>query len=357
MALGVSVIIPTWNGAELLKEFLPGVLEACNRYSKVSSAAVELIVVDDGSTDTTSSWLRNSGFPDAEIMAPVDQQELNGAPDVQDEDEPAKVHLRLLRTEMNRGFAHACNLGISAAARPLIFLLNNDVRVNPECIAPLAAHFEDRDEKVFAVHCRVTELSTGEVCGEGKIGSFERGFLRVHQSYAAGSSRKKLYSMFAGGGSAMFDRKRLIELGGFESLMSPYYWEDVELSYRAWKRGFEIHYEPSSEVSHRVSSTIGKLDRRSVRIIEQRNRIIYHWIHIQDWRFLLSHIVWVILLGLTAPFRFRVDFIQSLYGACSRLGAIRRRRRQVELRATRTDRDVLRIFEELSRRSDIRIYD
>ena len=63
--------------------------------------------------------------------------------------------------------------------------------------------------------------------------------------------------MFASGGSTMFRRRQFIELGGFDPIFAPFYYEDVELSFRAWKRGWSVHYEPASTIRHQFSSTIG----------------------------------------------------------------------------------------------------
>jgi GT2 family glycosyltransferase len=207
----------------------------------------------------------------------------------------------------------------------------------------------------------VFELESKQECGTGKLGSFARGFIRVHRSYAPLADKSNdgpsLYSMFAGGGSAMFDREKFKIIGAFDPLLSPFYWEDVELSYRAWKRGYSIKYEPRSLAHHRVSSTIGKLNRREVQIIRQRNRLIYHWIHLHDRRMLASHILWVVLLALTAPIRLQPGFISSCVAALKSFKQILARRREEKGCAKRTDRDVFEIFSKLEKRSDLFAYD
>ncbi|HSO75899.1 MAG TPA: glycosyltransferase, partial [Blastocatellia bacterium] len=230
MASGVSIVIPSWNGLGLLQRFLPSVLAAAIRYSTQSDAPTEIIVVDDGGTDETTAWLREQGF-----------QEQNGLGETRrhGEREKGRPTLRFTANERNLGFGETCNRGFQLAVQPLVFLLNNDVEVDVDCIAPLVENFED--DSVFAAHCRVFEFDSGRECGTGKLGSFSRGFIRVHRGYtireSPNGSGAALYSMFAGGGSAMFYRQKFLEIGGFETLLSPFYWEDVELSYRAWKRG------------------------------------------------------------------------------------------------------------------------
>ncbi len=340
MASGVSIVIPSWNGFGLLQRFFPSVLAAARRYCTQLDAPTEIIVVDDGSTDETAGWLGGQGF-----------QKANGSGKTgrRGERETGNPGLRFASNERNLGFGETCNRGFQLAAHPLVFLLNNDVEVDVDCIAPLVENFED--DSVFAAHCRVFEFTSGRECGTGKLGSFSRGFIRVHRSYKVSESRGEsgsaLFSMFAGGGSAMFDRRKFLEIGGFERLLTPYYWEDVELSYRAWKRGYSILYEPRSVTRHLVSSTIGKLKRRRVRKIEQRNRLIFHWINLHDKKMIASHVAWVLLLALTAPIRLKPGFVLSLAAAIRSAPQIRDRRRAERLAARRSDRAVFKVFEPL----------
>ena len=162
--------------------------------------------------------------------------------------------------------------------------------------------------------------------------------------------------MFAGGGSAMFDREKFLAMGGFEPLLSPFYWEDVELSYRAWKRGFTVLYEPRSIAHHRVSSTIGKLERSHVRLIEQRNRIAYHWIHLHDTGLLVSHIAWVTLLALTAPLRFKPVFLYAVIAALRMWPQLRQRRHEEKHLVQRSDRDLFKLFAGFEKLGNVHVY-
>jgi GT2 family glycosyltransferase len=378
----VSIVIPTWNGLSLLKRFLPSVISAANCYASQSNNKVEIVIVDDGSTDETVEWLQafsqESGVRSQESEGEsrevaskssesIDLVQLNPQSAIHNPQSELPTAycllptvLRYVRNETNMGFSMTCNKGIAAAQFPHIFLLNNDVEIAVDSIAPLISGFADKN--VFAVHCRVFELESGRECGTGKVGGFARGFIRVHQSYATIDDKKNveqqpLYSMFAGGGSAMFDREKFLSMGGFECLLSPFYWEDVELSYRAWKRGYTVLYEPRSIVHHRVSSTISKLNQHRVRMIEQRNRIIYHWIHLQDFRMLVSHILWLTLLGLTAPLRFKPMFFLSCVEALKRIPAIRKRRAEEKQKMKRTDRELFAIFKAFKLRTDVKVYD
>jgi len=370
----VSIVIPSWNGLEFLKRFLPSVIAAACHYQEACDAAVEIVIVDDGSVDKSVDWLLGQGFEDCTEISERPEQTRSavitvGGSSVQTDErsdhrstEPA---LRLIRNEINQGFGPTCNRGFETARHPLVFLLNNDVEVDLDAIRPLVENFAD--DSVFAVHCRVFDLESGQECGSGKIGGFSSGFIRVHRSYVNAcqfasdrrmeAQKRGDYSIFATGGSAMFDREKFLQIGAFDSLLAPIYWEDVDTSYRAWKRGYFVFYEPRSVVHHRVSSTMRKVNQRRLTRLKQRNRLICHWVNLHDRKLMASHIMWVLLLSLTAPLRLQPGFLLSVFAALKKLPAIRKRRFEERKAMRRSDSEVFEIFASLGKRSDIFCYD
>jgi hypothetical protein len=87
--------------------------------------------------------------------------------------------------------------------------------------------------------------------------------------------------------------------------------------------------------------------------LQQRNRLMFHWIHLHERRYLLSHLLWVGLLFVTAPLRLQPLYMLAVIDAVRRLPQIRQRRRDEERLARRSDREVFQLFEELRRRSDL----
>ena len=62
-----------------------------------------------------------------------------------------------------------------------------------------------------------------------------------------------------------------LKLGGMDTLYSPFYWEDIDLSYRAWKSGYQILYDPNIIVEHHHESTIAKyFDKKKVSDIQSK---------------------------------------------------------------------------------------
>jgi GT2 family glycosyltransferase len=333
MNADVSIVIPTWNGVELLKQFFPSVIAAARRYCETTGNRAEIILVDDGSVDATPDWFRAQPSGDA----------------------PPLVEMRLVVNATNIGFCKSINRGVREARHPYVLLLNNDVEVNVDAIAPLTRHFSD--PAVFAAHFRVFEYGSRRECGSGQLGGFHRGSIRVHQGYRVAEQTQAglspLYSMFASGGSALFDREKFLAFGAFEVLLSPGYWEDVEMSYRAWKRGCAVVYEPRAIAWHQVSSTMRRLNQSRLRRLQLRNRLIFHWIHLHENRYWLPHLLWVGALFITAPLRLQPLYALAVVDAVRLLPQIRRRRREERALARRRDHEVFQIFAELRKRKDV----
>jgi glycosyltransferase involved in cell wall biosynthesis len=81
-----------------------------------------------------------------------------------------------------------------------------------------------------------------------------------------------------------------LELGGFDELLKPFYLEDTDLGYMAWKRGWKVLYQPASVVYHEHRGTIGKrFSQGYIESVLKKNFILFAWKNIHDWRMLCSH--------------------------------------------------------------------
>lgn len=326
----VSVVIPTYEGKELLARFLPSVVTALRAYTAAASAPVEIIVVDDGSRDGTVDWLAAQAFD----------------------------FTRVLGQPVNRGFAPTCNIGFAEARYDLIWLLNNDVEATPDALLPLTRHFTT--PTVFAVTSRAQRLNDDALDGAGRLGRCVRGYWKVFEGYDVLPSQTPpdavLPTLTAAGGYSLFDAAKLRELGGFDELLAPFYWEDVELCYRAWKRGWEVRYEPRSVVFHQSSATIkSRFATRTVEVAAMRNRLLMHWIHLHDGRWWTAHMLMTALLWLADGVTQR-GFREAFAQAWAVRGEAWRRRAREKANCRRTDRDIAAIFEAVRRRPYVRTF-
>ncbi len=331
MQNGISVVIPSWNGWPLLQQFLPSVLRAAQVYRERRRGETEVIVVDDGSEDSTREALPRT-FPE----------------------------VKLLRRPENGGFAKACNSGFQQCRFPLIALLNNDVRLEEDYLCHPVDHFSDPE--VFAVTARVFEFDPPRFATGGKVGRFRRGFWSVYFNYdcpeeGPPGSPAKLLSVYAVGGFAVYDRSKLEILQGFNELLSPFHWEDVDLSYRAWKRGWRVEYEPRSVGYHRISATIdAHYEKREVEVLALRNRLLFHWINLHSPVLWGQHCLMLLVLCVTRILVGDLGFYRAFAGAWAQRREAARLRGQERIGSRRSDRDLVRIFREFFSRAPIRIY-
>jgi len=250
-----SVVIPNWNGRDLLGKYLPSVVAAVEAFPES-----EIIVVDNGSEDGSAAFVRET-FP----------------------------RVRVVALERNLGFGGGSNAGVRAARNDIVVLLNSDMRVDPGFLGPLLAGF--RDENVFAVSCQIffsDPLKPRQETGLTE-GCWQQGSLRVGHRVDPGV--EEIFPCFyGGGGSCAFDRAKFLELGGFDHLYRPFYLEDTDLGYLAWKRGWKVLYQPASVVYHEHRGTIGKTFSDSyIQRVLKKNYLLFVWKNIHDWRMLTPH--------------------------------------------------------------------
>lgn len=156
----------------------------------------------------------------------------------------------------NRGVGWLYNVGARATTTPLLLLCNNDVAFAPDCLALLAAALED-DSACFAadpqqldweggnvIHAR-TEIVRGPLLRQPLPG------FRVDQIVAADAI---VPTLFANGAAMLVRRERLLALGGFdESFFMEF--EEIDVCWRAWLRGWKSVYVPRASVRHHVART------------------------------------------------------------------------------------------------------
>jgi GT2 family glycosyltransferase/glycosyltransferase involved in cell wall biosynthesis len=250
-----SVVIPNWNGRDLLARYLPSVVTAL-----AGNPANEVIVVDNGSSDDSAAYVR-AHFPQVKLVA----------------------------LERNLGFGGGSNAGFREAKNDIVVLLNNDMRAEPDFLAPLLEGFADA--AVFAVSCQIFFKDPEKIREETGLtqGWWQDGTLRVR--HRADPAVTGLFPCFyGGGGSCAFDRRKFLSLGGFDELYAPFYFEDTDLGYLAWKRGWKVLYQARSVVHHEHRGTIGKTYGEDfIQGVVKRNALLFAWKNIHERRRLAGH--------------------------------------------------------------------
>lgn len=219
----VSIIILNWNGRALMEKCLPSVLNA-------TYPNFEVIIVDNASSDDSVSWVQKNH------------------PDV-----------RLLALTENGGFSIGNNAGIAIAKGEYMVLLNNDVEVDSDWLAPLVTLME-REPIVAAVQPKMLQYDKRDTfeyagaCG-GMLDKYGYGFARG-RIFEKVEEDKGQYNqsveIFWACGAAMCLRKSAIQPFG-DAVLDPQFFmhfEEIDLCWRLWRSGWQIKVEPQSKIYH-----------------------------------------------------------------------------------------------------------
>jgi GT2 family glycosyltransferase len=276
----VSVVMPSLNGEELLRKNLPILIEAKNN---PANNIIEIIIVDDGSWDNSVKFI-TSIFP----------------------------QVKLIKHKINRGFSAAVNTGVRAAKGNLILLINIDVLPEKDFLEAVFKNFGN--PKVFAVSLHEKGYGWGK-------GSFEDGYIQL----AMGEESESVHqSFYVSGGSGVFRRDIWMELGGMdEKLLSPFYWEDIDLCFRAAKRGYINLWEPEGKVVHNHESTISKFPKSYVQRIRERNQLLVIWKNIHSPSLIRKH-----FLGLVKRLISHPGYLRIILMAMGKLNLVLKERKK-----------------------------
>jgi GT2 family glycosyltransferase len=205
--MDLSVVIPTYNQADLLKESLRSLID-----QTVPQQAYEIVVVDDGSTDHTATVLHEFGPP-----------------------------VRVIRLPTNRGRSAARNAGIRAAVAPLVALVDSDIIVRRDF---LTSHLEAHQRHGDGI------LSRGPVIDVPDLASARNGQLPKLMSSPA-------YLTTA---NAALAKDALVRAGLFDEHFPGYGWEDFDLGLRLKRLGVKRIFCPQAIAFH-VDPNQGRFDR------------------------------------------------------------------------------------------------
>jgi GT2 family glycosyltransferase len=216
----VSAVVLNFNGEQNLVDCLPSLVQQSYR-------PFEVIVVDNGSTDRSSEVVQSRGA-------------------------------RWEPLGKNHGFARGNNLGAERANGEVIVFLNNDMRFDPLFIEELVTPLLE-DPKVFSTDARQLnwegdrEIHLAPRLARRNAGTARTGGLlpRWELEQVATSSPADVFQACAANMAVRGSMFR--ELGGFDERL-PIAWEDTEICWRAWLRGWRTLYVPTAFCWHRVGA-------------------------------------------------------------------------------------------------------
>lgn len=261
----ISVVIPSYNGQALLAANLPKIIAALSYARQEKKAESEIIIVNDGSSDNTTAFTEEFK---------KDHKELT---------------IKLVNNSKNLGFSPTVNNGVRAATGEIVVLLNTDVTPEKDFIIPLLSYFAD--DTTFAVGCMDKSIEGDRVVLRGRgVGLWSGGYLQ----HKLGDLDKN-DTLWVSGGSGAFSKKIWDRIGGLCELYKPYYWEDIDLSYRAQKAGYKVYFEKKSVVIHKHEEGVIKKTQPSSKIqkIVNRNQNIFTLLNASDKNIFYSYFLYL----------------------------------------------------------------
>lgn len=230
----LTVIIPNYSGKNFLKD--------CFDSLQNQNYSFKVIIVDNGSHDGSVEYIKEY-FPE----------------------------FTLIENEDNLGFSRAVNQGIKASETDYVFLLNNDVELEADCVSNLITCIGE-DEDIFAVSSKMVQHQDrdrlDDAGDEYTIFGWTKKAGENKEPHLYNTPRE-IFSACAG--AALYRRSVFEEIGYFDENFFAYM-EDVDISYRARIHGFKCVFCPGAVVYHHTSGTTGsRYNQFKIRLAARNN--------------------------------------------------------------------------------------
>ncbi len=249
----IAVVILNWNGADMLRRFLPSVV----RYSEADGVVV--CVADNGSTDHSVALVRRE-FPT----------------------------VRLIELEENHGFADGYNLALQQVDAEYVVLLNSDVEVTPHWLRPLTEYMDAHPGVAACQPKLLSQREKGKFEYAGAAGGFLdcygypfcRGRIMGVVEEDKGQYDAPLPVFWASGAALFIRLADYRSAGGLDGRFFAHM-EEIDLCWRLRARGRSIVCVPQSVVCHVGAATLKKESPRKT-LLNFRNNLLMLYKNLPD---------------------------------------------------------------------------
>jgi GT2 family glycosyltransferase/glycosyltransferase involved in cell wall biosynthesis len=217
----VSVIVVNLNGRAFLGDCIDSI--AAQEYP---AAQVQTIMVDNGSTDGSLTFVRDA-YPWVQVV----------------------------KAGRNLGFAAGCNAGARNATGDFLAFLNNDARADPGWLLAMVDAAR-ADPEIACVAARILDQDGRMIDFAGTAMNLTGRAFQIGEGLPVSPGwHDKPCEVLAPCGAAMLVRRDLFwEMGGFDDQFIAYY-EDVDLGWRLWLSGYKVFFSPEAIAYHRKHQT------------------------------------------------------------------------------------------------------
>ncbi|WP_026753552.1 glycosyltransferase family 2 protein [Sediminibacter sp. Hel_I_10] len=229
MTSKIAIVILNWNGKALLEQFLPSVIER--------SEGATLYVADNASSDDSVSFVKTH-FPQVKIIV----------------------------NSENGGYAKGYNDALKQVDADVFCLLNSDVEVTANWLEPINATFENSSEAAI-IQPKILDYknkSQFEYAGAagGFIDKYGYPFCRGRVFDTVEKDVQQyddVADIFWASGACFFIKSSVFqELGGFDEDYFAHF-EEIDLCWRAFNKGFKSKYVGASTIYHVGGATLNTL--------------------------------------------------------------------------------------------------
>ncbi|WP_033149962.1 glycosyltransferase family 2 protein [Prevotella sp. RM4] len=208
-------------------------------------------------------------------------------------------HVKVIRSNLNLGFAGGNNLGIKEAQGKYILLINNDTYIKEFKIDPLIERLESSDK--IAIACPKLRFAWGnnpiQFAGYTPLSPIT---VR-NQAIGFGEEDNGQYDTahptpYAHGAAMLIKREAISKVGLMPECFFLYY-EELDWSMMFTRAGYEIWYDPACTVYHKESQATGQNSPLRTYYIT-RNRLL---LVKRNYKGINKYLSYIYLIGIVAP--------------------------------------------------------
>ncbi|HON56241.1 MAG TPA: glycosyltransferase, partial [bacterium] len=278
---GLSVIILNYNGYKLIERLLNSLL----KHLKNIEDDYEILIIDDNSSNDDVSKIHRN-FPNCRIVSVFE----------------------------NNGFVKNSNRAARLAKFDKLLFLNNDMEL-------IKFDWQSIKEKiikpeVFAVSPKILRPYFNYRNETVTVFLFDNGFMQsenVNLHFDEDLFDKEMNIGWVCGGCMFVEKKKFLDIGGFDENFAPIYVEDVDISYRAYLQGMVCLYLPNTIFYHYANSTMKNLlAMERLEFLTIRNKFLLFWKNIRTLRFWFWHLFFIFKIFITFDYLKVKAFVEAL---------------------------------------------
>ncbi len=265
MMIDCTLLILTYNNVKNLELMLPTVK---SMLSKSQDFNVEVQIIQNGDCAVSKALVNNS-------------------------------YAEYNYVEAENNFLFSYNPIVSQLESKTIFILNDDLKLSDDILNLSLPLFEGSN--LFAVSCLFYNWGTKDIQLSGSEVKFSGNGMKLNQKKEEISEIE--YCFLACGGASIYRTEMFNALNGFDEIYYPAYYEDTDLSHRAWQRGWASIVHPKAWVEHRSGESWKSAKKKEkLLILQVRNKLFGSLVNYHSNRFLINFII-------SFPYRFVYSFL------------------------------------------------